>query len=159
MQYNKTSKNMAFLRKKYSTQEERPVATKLKKMRLTSVDLVRAGANQEADICLYKSADADAPTEKERSLMKRFLRWLRSDAGDLDDDEPEAEKGSDLYRGALAESIRSIVDDETITPEEQDDMIRRSIAQYTEAILAEQRKDAVEEICDELRFDEIEELD
>lgn len=34
------------------------MATKLKKMRLTSVDLVRAGANQKADICLYKSAKA-----------------------------------------------------------------------------------------------------
>ena len=33
------------------------MATKLKNMRLTSVDLVRAGANQEADICLYKSMD------------------------------------------------------------------------------------------------------
>ncbi|MDO4280776.1 MAG: hypothetical protein Q4C56_04015 [Peptococcaceae bacterium] len=33
------------------------MATKLKKMRLTSVDLVRRGANQKADICLYKSAD------------------------------------------------------------------------------------------------------
>ena len=33
------------------------MATKLKKMRLTSVDLVRAGANQKADICLYKSAN------------------------------------------------------------------------------------------------------
>lgn len=33
------------------------VATKLKNMKLTSVDLVRAGANQEADICLFKSAD------------------------------------------------------------------------------------------------------
>lgn len=33
------------------------MATKLKKMLLTSVDLVPAGANQEADICLYKSLD------------------------------------------------------------------------------------------------------
>jgi len=33
------------------------MATKLRKMHLTSVDLVRAGANQEADICLFKSAD------------------------------------------------------------------------------------------------------
>lgn len=38
------------------------MATKLKKMRLTSVDLVRAGANQQADICLYKSAEPHAPT-------------------------------------------------------------------------------------------------
>lgn len=32
------------------------MTTKLKKMHLTSVDLVRAGANPQADICLYKSA-------------------------------------------------------------------------------------------------------
>lgn len=38
------------------------MATKLKNMLLTSVDLVPAGANQEADICLYKSLDG-APTE------------------------------------------------------------------------------------------------
>lgn len=31
------------------------VATRLKNMKLTSVDLVRAGANQEADIALFKS--------------------------------------------------------------------------------------------------------
>lgn len=30
------------------------MATKLKNMRLTSVDLVRRGANQEADICFFK---------------------------------------------------------------------------------------------------------
>lgn len=33
------------------------MATKLKNMQLTSVDMVPAGANQEADICLYKSLD------------------------------------------------------------------------------------------------------
>ena len=33
------------------------MATKLKNLQLTSVDLVPAGANQEADICLYKSLD------------------------------------------------------------------------------------------------------
>lgn len=38
------------------------MATKLKKMHLTSVDLVRAGANQEADICLYKSAEHEHGT-------------------------------------------------------------------------------------------------
>ncbi len=33
------------------------MANRLKNLRLTSVDLVKAGANQEADICLYKSLD------------------------------------------------------------------------------------------------------
>lgn len=35
------------------------MATKLRELQLTSVDLVRAGANQEADICLFKSLDGD----------------------------------------------------------------------------------------------------
>ncbi len=35
------------------------MAKKLKNIRLTSVDLVRAGANQGADICLYKSLSQD----------------------------------------------------------------------------------------------------
>ena len=34
------------------------MATKLKNMRLTSVDLVGRGANQEADICLFKGMDS-----------------------------------------------------------------------------------------------------
>jgi len=34
------------------------MANRLKNLRLTSVDLVKAGANQEADICLYKSLEA-----------------------------------------------------------------------------------------------------
>lgn len=33
------------------------MANRLKNLRLTSVDLVKAGANQEADICLYKSVE------------------------------------------------------------------------------------------------------
>ena len=38
------------------------MATLLKNMKLTSVDLVGRGANQEADICLFKGMDAN-PTE------------------------------------------------------------------------------------------------
>lgn len=34
------------------------MANKLKNMRLTSVDLVARGANQEADICLFKGMDS-----------------------------------------------------------------------------------------------------
>lgn len=38
------------------------MATKLKNLRLTSVDLVRRGANQEADICIVKGLDG-TPSE------------------------------------------------------------------------------------------------
>ena len=44
--------------------------TKLKKMKLTSVDLVRAGANQSADICLYKSATGENPGENPQEIHK-----------------------------------------------------------------------------------------
>ncbi len=37
------------------------MANLLKNLKLTSVDLVRAGANQEADICLFKSLEPPDP--------------------------------------------------------------------------------------------------
>lgn len=40
--------------------------TMLKNMRLTSVDLVARGANQEADICLYKGLGGN-PEETHRT--------------------------------------------------------------------------------------------
>lgn len=51
------------------------MATKLKNMRLVSVDLVRRGANQEADICLYKSLDG-APTEKPTTEAPKASRTI-----------------------------------------------------------------------------------
>ncbi len=49
------------------------MATKLQKMQLTSVDLVRAGANQEADICLFKSLDG-APAEEPPKATKTISK-------------------------------------------------------------------------------------
>ncbi len=51
------------------------MATKLKKMMLTSVDLVRAGANQEADICLFKSLDG-APAEDPATEPQKASRTV-----------------------------------------------------------------------------------
>lgn len=51
------------------------MATKLKNMRLVSVDLVRRGANQEADICLYKSLDG-APTEEPPAEAPKASRTI-----------------------------------------------------------------------------------
>ncbi len=45
------------------------MAAKLTNLKLTSVDLVRTGANQEADICLFKSLGSGrtiAPDDPER---------------------------------------------------------------------------------------------
>lgn len=51
------------------------MASKLRNMQLTSVDLVRAGANQEADICLFKSLDG-APTEEPTTEPKKATRTI-----------------------------------------------------------------------------------
>lgn len=48
------------------------MTTKLKNLRLTSVDLVGAGANQEADICLYKSAAGPPAGEPEQNEAERY---------------------------------------------------------------------------------------
>lgn len=152
------------------------MATKLKNMRLTSVDLVRAGANQEADICLYKSATppeaTESPTSHETNIFKRFIAWLRENPTEAQD-EPhnpieKADEPADLetiYKTALAESIRSIYEDPNLTSTERLSMVEKSVDQYTEKmkeIPKEEEFEEEEEI--ELsadkpdRFDEIEEV-
>ena len=60
------------------------MATKLKNMRLTSVDLVPAGANQEADICLYKSLDG-SPAETPPTKAPKASRTIsKSDPNRFD---------------------------------------------------------------------------
>ena len=48
------------------------MATLLKNMKLTSVDLVGRGANQEAHISLFKGLDCD-PAEIEESTASRTI--------------------------------------------------------------------------------------
>lgn len=119
------------------------MATKLKKMKLTSVDLVRAGANQEADICLYKSADpqeaAEGPTEDEKNIFKRFLAFIRGTPTKAEN-EPhspvvKAEEPADIesiYKSALVESIHSIYTDDNLTEIEKKAMAEQSIGQFQE---------------------------
>ena len=121
------------------------MATKLKKMKLTSVDLVRAGANQEADICLFKSATppeaTEEPTEAETNIFKRFLNWIRENPTEAEnephshiekaDPQPDLEY---IYKSALAESLQSIMADDTLTEIEKKDMTEESLRQYAEKI-------------------------
>lgn len=71
------------------------MANKLKGLKLTSVDLVRSGANQEADICLYKSAEEPPVIPSEggssvvKSIIEEFIDWM------TDRVEKAAEKPSD----------------------------------------------------------------
>ena len=122
------------------------MATKLKNMRLTSVDLVRNGANQEADICLFKSADpaeaTESPTERETNIFKRFINWLRENPTEGEnepenpiekaDDQPDL---ADIYKSAITESLQSIAADESLSAAEKNDMIAKSLGEYHDAML------------------------
>lgn len=149
------------------------MATKLKKMKLTSVDLVRAGANQEADIRLYKSADppgaTESPTEPEKNIFKRFIAWLRENPSEAENEPQNHIKKTDLetiYKSALYESLQSIMQDPSITEIEKKSMTDQSIEQYRQKMREIESPDDDEEIDDDHfvddydddgRIDEIEE--
>lgn len=119
------------------------MATLLKDLKLTSVDLVRAGANQEADICLYKSADykdppeaTERPTEVEKNVFKRFIDWLRKNPTEAAT-EPhnpigKAEKTATdkIYKSAIIESITSIANDNTLNEDDKLAMVEKSLDQF-----------------------------
>lgn len=128
------------------------MATKLKNLRLTSVDMVRNGANQEADICLFKSADPaeppEQPTERESNIFKRFIAWLRENPAEAEEQPVEKdystfgtlnaarENNEKLwqYTSALTESIRSIKEDNDLDKEEKLQMMQQSLGEFTEAM-------------------------
>lgn len=133
------------------------MANKLKNMRLTSVDLVRNGANQEADICLFKSADPAedpaTPTAEEKNIFKRFINWLRENhEDDHQDDDDTVEKDFSTfdslnatresneklwqYTSALTESIRSIQADKDLDKSEKMKLMAQSLGQFDAAMSA-----------------------
>lgn len=110
---------------------------KLTDMNYTSVDLVRAGANQDAHIALFKS---DGEQDTEYSVLKKafdYLRNLFSDSPGVTDP-PQVKKitKSDIrteydgYMEALAKSFDLIMDDEEMESEEKAEMMRKSLAEF-----------------------------
>lgn len=123
------------------------MATKLKKLHLTSVDLVRAGANQEADICLRKSADGEeAPTEQEAGIFKRVLSWLFENHGQEETVEKDASTFAQIngnrenrdklwrYTDALTCSFASIQEDNELDGAGKARMMKESLQQFTAAM-------------------------
>ena len=102
------------------------MATKLKNLRLTSVDLVRAGANQEADICLYKSADQDPPTAREEGFV----------TFDQVNDNRENQDRLWRYIDTLGCSLRSIQEDQDLGNQQRAAQMQESVRQFTDAMNA-----------------------
>ena len=88
--------------------------TILKKLNLNSVDFVRRGANPEADIALYKSADM--PLEG------------------CEIDVAKAEQDLTMFTDMLGESFSSIMKDDSLDDEERLYMVNKSLGEFIDTI-------------------------
>ena len=126
------------------------MATKLKNLHLTKVDLVDEGANPGAHVTLFKRAEhveADGPgVAAQDELLKQFCGFLAKsgyDAGEmeaqaasfrksLDDRERKIAKDEISYVcSALGESLWSILEDGTIEPQARGEAMAKSLGEFS----------------------------
>jgi len=91
------------------------VSTKLKNLKVTSVDLVDQGANQDAYVRLFKRKDEDPKPEKSEGVLKKFASAIAK-ALSLDDEELEArldgiEKANTFNQEMLERQMEQISDE------------------------------------------------
>lgn len=121
--------------------------TKLKKMKLNSVDFVRRGANQAADIALYKSddyvPDDDGEDEERNSFFKSISDGITSvlkkafgDGSEPSESIDVAKAESDLtaFTNMLGESFSSIMKDDTLDDSERVGMIQKSLSEFNDTL-------------------------
>lgn len=115
--------------------------TKLKKMKLNSVDFVRRGANQAADIEIFKSADyAPEDEEEKNSFFKSISDGITNVLKKAFGEDPEqidlAKAESDLttFTDVLGESFSSIMKDDTLDETERVGMIQKSLYEFNDTL-------------------------
>lgn len=127
-------------------------ANKLKINELTSVDLVKRGANPDADICLFKSAEgAEVPPADDKSIAKRLFDALKSTFAPFLEEEAAAEDSvkkdartfaqikaaNDMedvqwkYTRAFNESINSILTDGDLDAAQKSEKLQETLVQFT----------------------------
>lgn len=136
------------------------MATKLKNLSVTSVDLVDRGANPDAHIRLFKRGEQPQETDPDMGLFQKFLRWLKKGFEDatgtdgqeenpVDDVEKEAQTfGASLNREqmrhvtsemfdncyALSDSFCSILCDDTLDEEKKKALMLQSLDEFAETV-------------------------
>lgn len=93
------------------------MATKLKNLSVTSVDLVDKGANPDAHICLFKRREPETAADPDEGMIKKLLAWLKKgheDAAGNHPQEPEIENTIQKEATYIMEMDKS-----KMTPEEQ----------------------------------------
>ena len=127
-------------------------ANKLKINELTSVDLVKRGANPDADICLFKSAEGmdilppdDKPLAKRLfdALKSTFTPFLEEEAAFDDTVTKDARTFTQIktmndmedvqwkYTRAFNESVNSILTDGELDAAEKSEKLQETLMQFT----------------------------
>lgn len=119
-------------------------ATKLKKMQLNSVDLVRRGANQEAHIALAKSDNPIDDDFQFEDTNKSFSDKVKDAFNTLakafnlkEEEDMEIQKADDIvnhYVSTLSESLNSIMKADVLELDEKVEMIGKSISEFNETL-------------------------
>ena len=130
---------------------KRRLAKKLKNLKITSVDFVDTGANQRADINLFKRKEPeDKPQE---SMFKRFISWLKGEGMDDAQITAEIQKAAESFNdqlmqrnaeqieneiwdvtSALRASLYSIVTDVEMDAGQKPAAMTESVSQFSAAI-------------------------
>ena len=126
-------------------------ANKLKINELTSVDLVKRGANPDADICLFKSADgAGVLPPDDKSIAKRLFDALKSTFAPFLEEEgavadsvakeartfTQVKTAQDMddvqwkYSRAFNESINSILTDGDLDAAQKNEKLQETLVQF-----------------------------
>lgn len=134
--------------------------TKLKKLQVSSVDMVPRGANQDAEIALFKGWDGEGEAHDEMSRTQRFMNAIAKvfsspgaeeslDDETLDEIEKEAKSFSTFgqqrarrrindeswdYTAALRDSFESILNDNDLSQDEQCAKMIQSVNEFVDAM-------------------------
>ena len=106
---------------------------KLKNMKLSSVDFVPKGANQHADIELFKSAP-EVPARE--GVFKSFVDWLTKGAPETFDQTKAQKRIREKlcqFSYALDDSFESILESD-MSADEKKQMLRESLEQFRSAV-------------------------
>lgn len=120
--------------------------TKLKNMKLTSVDLVKRGANQDADIKLFKNYDGVPDEDETQGFFKNLTNSIAdavrkafspndsTDEGEILFDVTKSQDDLSSMTSILDESFNSILTDSVLKSEEKTEMLHKSLSEFTETV-------------------------
>ena len=98
---------------------------RLKNLKVTSVDLCKQGANQDANIALMKSLEGGDIVSEYFNMAKSFSSVFGND---------NIDETLEFYAKSMEESEQSIMEDESMSESEKSEMLAKSKDQFYQAV-------------------------